>query len=206
MKSIYILSLSFLLIILSTPSTLLAQTDHHDDYLVLVNGDTLYGQIQYIDEHGTIREFYERIRLTSEDGKIRKYKRNGVSAFRIGNYTYESHRLKQISEQFTIGNPRYHIDPRSGEHHFLKVISKGMLSHYELEWFEQGNATLWSMALLKKEHDTYFVRADQGLLGLKRKALAAYFYDCPILVEAIQEKRLSEVQQVVDYYNGNCLP
>jgi hypothetical protein len=70
---------------------------------------------------------------------------------------------------------------------------------------EQGDAALMYMDLLKKEGDAFFIRATQGLLGLKRKALINYFSNCQDLREQIERKQLSEVWQVVNFYNENCI-
>ncbi len=60
------------------------------------------------------------------------------------------------------------------------------------------------MDLFKKEEDQLFIRATQGLLGLKRKVLMDYFSNCPNLQEQIQQKHLTKPWQVVEFYNGHC--
>jgi len=205
MNKLKIISTFILLVLFSSQQSLFAQDNEQLDYIVLNIGDTLYGDVRYIDERGANREFYKKIRLTNVDGKRGKYKRIDVSAFRANNFNYESFWLHQSSQKFMLVNPKYDIDPKNGEQHFLKVVINGKLSHYELEWFDQGNTTLLSMALLKKEKDEFFIRADQGLLGLKRKALLNYFFNCPKLKEGINKKQLNKVWQVVDFYNSNCV-
>ncbi|MEO1051398.1 MAG: hypothetical protein AAFX87_12285 [Bacteroidota bacterium] len=96
------------------------------------------------------------------------------------------------------------MDSKQGQHYFLKVVSIGKLSHYELEWFDQGDSQLWSMALLKKANERYFIRADQGIIGLKKKVLQRYFADCDELRTKIKESELNKVWQVVEAYNNNC--
>lgn len=44
------------------------------------------------------------------------------------------------------------------------------------------------MSLLKKESDAFFVRAAQGLFGLKRAILVQNFSDCAAIQAAIQQK------------------
>ena len=195
---------SIALVLFSSITSLFAQDHKYSDYIVLNIGDTLYGEVHYLDENGVSGGFYNKIRLTNPKGKRKKYKRKLVAGFRTNNFNYESYWLSQSSEKIMLVNPIYQIDPMRGEQHFLKVVSKGKLSHYELEWIEQDNSTLWSMALLKKDKDSFFIRADQGLLGLKRKALRNYFSNCPDLVESISQKQLNEVTEVVDFYNSYC--
>lgn len=201
-KNLYIYS-SLGLLLLQT--SLYAQHTEQLDYIVLYSGDTLYGNMKYIDERGADRNFYKKLRLTTIDGKRKKYKRKDVSAFRVDDANYESFWLNQSSQKVTLLNSEYDIDTKDGHQHFLKVVSQGKLSHYELEWFNQGNTTLWSMSLLKKEEDPFFIRADQGLSGLKRKVLLDYFFDCPKLKEGINLKQLNKVWEVVDFYNSNCV-
>lgn len=191
--------------LLAAPVLLIAQKNIPSDYLVLNSGDTLYGSIKYIDDRGIHSRFLKKIRLTDRKGKTKKHTRKDVATFSVNQTIYEGFWLKQSSKKLLFLNPRYDIDSRNGEHYFLKVMHKGRLSHYHLEWWEQGNSTFMFMDLLKKENDTYFIRATQGLFGLKRKVLTSYFNDCPNLQKLIQEKLVNEVNQVVDYYIHNCI-
>lgn len=181
-----------------------AQQTSSADYLVLNNLDTLYGTVKYINEDAINRDFYRKIRFTNRDGKRKKFRWKEVLAFSINGTAYQSFWLHQSSRKIMLVNPRYDIDPANGEQYFLKLVHKGKLSQYALEWFDQGNADLSSMALLKKEGDSYFIRADQGILGLKRKVLSAYFADCYELSQAIEQKEIHEVAEVVNFYHSNC--
>lgn len=193
------------LCLLLLQTSLSAQDSDAQDYLVLNMGDTLYGNVKHIDERGAMRKYYKKIRLTDRYGKQKKYKRKDVSAFSVNNARYEGFWLHQSSQKIILVNPKYDIDQKNGEKHFLKVMSKGKLSHYQLEWFEQGEALLMGMDLLRKEEDPFFIRATQGLLGLKRKVLLDYFFECTKLKEQIKERQLNEVREVVDFYHNHCI-
>lgn len=195
------ISITFLFFVLQI--SLFAQGNEKLDYLVLYVGDTLYGKVEYIDE-GIPREFYKKIRVTTTEGKVKKYKRKNVASFAVANNVYKSFWLSQTTKRFSLDNPKFNIDYNNGEQYFLKVVSKGNLSHYELEWIEQGESTLWSMALLKKEKDLFFIRANQGVFGLKRKVLLDYFFNCSKIKEAISQKQVNDVWEVIDFYNKNC--
>jgi hypothetical protein len=186
------------------PNSALAQGIGNGDFLVLNNGDTLYGHVKHINEAGIPRRFYKKIRLTTVEGNRKKFNRKRISAFRSGNADYESFWLNQSTNKILLVNPKYDVDKKVGRQYFLKAVSKGKLSHYELEWFEQADASLLSMALLKNENDSYFIRANQVLLGLKRNVLKDYFFNCPILQEAILQKQVNEVGQITEYYNRHC--
>lgn len=206
-KKLYSATTLYLLItvtIFSLQTSLFAQGNEKLDYIVLYAGDTLYGKVQYIDE-GIPRKFYKKIRLTTSDGKRRKQKKKNVASFRVNKINYESFWLSQTSQRFSLVNPKYNIEQNNGEQYFLKVVSKGNLDHYELEWIEQGETALLSMALLKKEEDSFFIRADQGIIRLKRKVVLDYFSNCPKIIEAIYQNQLKDVWEVVDFYNKNCV-
>ena len=190
--------------ILSALMAAQAQSSAPTDYLVLAKGDTLYGSVQHINEKGMSPRYYKKLRFTDAHGRRKKYKHAAVSAFRKNATHYESFRLRSSSQGFSLVNARYDINRRHGEWHFLRVMHKGALSHYVLEWWEQGESTLQSMDLLKKTEDSFFVRANQGVLGLKRKVLKNYFSDCPVLGAQIAQRELTEVTQIVDFYNSSC--
>ncbi len=184
-----------------------AQYNSKSDYIVLSIGDSLYGTVAYIKENAVNRDFYKKVRLTNANGKTKKYKPESISSFRINGNKYQSFWLYQPPQTFpsvSLVNPRYNIDSKQGDHYFLRVISIGRLSHYQLEWFDQGDSQLWSMALLKKANDQYFIRADQGIIGLKKKLLQRYFTDCLELAKKIKNSELKKVWQVVEAYNHNC--
>lgn len=192
------------LLLLASVKFAAAQVDSSAGYLILNNGATLYGKVEHINVKSVSPQFYKKIRFTSTDNRRRKYKPEDVAGFKIGNTTYEGFWLHQTSRKIQLVNPIYDIDENNGERYFLKVIKKGSLSHYQMEWFEQGESTLWWMDLVKKENDLFLMRATQGLLGLKRKALADYFKDCPDLVKRINEKELNKVSEVIEFYNTTC--
>lgn len=182
----------------------MAQASNTPDYIVLQTGDTLYGQVKHIRETGVRPKYYKKIRLTNTRGKQKKYKRKEVVAFRVNKVHYQGFWLSQSSRGIQFVNPRYDIDPQKGKKYFLRVISKGKLSHYHLEWWEQGESAMSWMDLLKKEDDSFLIRANQGLLGLKRKVLAKYFLNCPRLEEQIKKRQLKKVREVVNFYNSHC--
>lgn len=193
------------ILLISMQTALVAQTSDALDYLVPNFGDTLYGTVKHINQKTVNPEFYKKIRITDTNGKKKKLKRKDVSAFRISATNYESFWLNQSSEKIVFLNPKYDINSQNSEQYFLRVVSKGRLSHYQLEWWGQEENTLSCMDVLKKDKDQFFMRANQGLFGLKRKVLIKYFSNCPDLKEKIEEKRISEVDQLVDFYNSNCI-
>ena len=189
---------------LSAMTTLSGQADHHGDYLILNVGDTLYGKVEHINRRGASANFYKKIRVTNAKGKRKKFKRGDVESFRVDGVRYEGFWLSQSSDRIVLINPKYDIDRENGERYFLRIISLGRLSHYQLEWWEQGEASINWMDLLIKWEDAYFIRSTQGIFGLKKKTLSKYFDDCPELVRQIESKELKKVPEVVNFYNSYC--
>lgn len=194
---------SVLLILLFGILNIAISQSNNDDYIVLNNNDTLYGTVYHINNK-TILEFYKKIRFINKKGKRKKYKRTDLLAFKSGNNIYQAFMITE----FTDGNPfdriRYTLDEKHGYKVFYKRISTGKVSHYQYEWIEQGEALIMSMDLIKKESSTYFIRATQGLLGIKRKALIEYFYDCSQLQEKIKKKEIKKLFEVLNYYKLKC--
>lgn len=198
------LPLLFVLLWLLMPQLLKAQSAVSEDYLILHSGDTILGTVNYINKNGINYKFYKKLRVIEVHGKTKKYDLKKVKSFSAENATYEGFWLSQSSEKILLLNPKYNITAQKGDYHFLKVIHQGVLSHYQLEWFEQAESLLMQADLLKRENDLYFIRATQGLFGIKRKTLTTYFNDCPNLQQYISQKQTSTIAEIVDYYNHTC--
>ncbi|MCC5919706.1 MAG: hypothetical protein LAT68_06100 [Cyclobacteriaceae bacterium] len=200
-RIILIAAFFLLTLIAATPTRCLAQESSEQDYLILTSGERIVGEISHINERGVSPKYYRKIRLTDDQGKRRKFRRKHVVAFQAAGSTYESFHLTRKSSRLL--DEQYAIDKR-GTQHFLKVRTKGSLSHYQMEWWEQGSSTTMTMDLLKKEGDDFLIRATQGLLGVKRRTLTSYFSDCPQLAAQIENRNLKELSEIVAAYNDSC--
>lgn len=115
--------------------------------------------------------------------------------------------LKEESSLFQKGrlfDSYYYIDRKNGVQHFLKVVKKGKLSHYELEWIDYDNNDLESSGLIKKEEDIFFIQVENVIGRIAQKAVSYYLSDCISVVEKIVKKEFKYVFEVVDFYNNNC--
>ena len=182
----------------------LAHTTKDSDYIVLISGDTLRGKVTHVDEKSFSPRYLKKIRYTDTNQKSRKINRKDILAFRVDGLIYESFWLSQSSKKFTLDNPIYTINQKSGKQHFLKLVKSGNLSHYQLEWWEQGESTPMSIDLLKKEHDQFLIRATQGVFGLKRKTLSRYFSECAKLSSGIEQRLFNTIQEIIEEYNTGC--
>ncbi len=199
-KTLFILTL----LIFWIQSISIAQNSKTMDFLVWNSGDSLFGAVEHINLKGVSSRFYKKIRLTDTRRKPKRFNRKDVIAFQVNGEIYESFWIYQSSEKISLINPKYVIGAQIGEQYFLKLISKGKLSHYQMEWWEQGESSLMQMDLLRKENDHFFIRATQGIFGLKTKVLINYFTNCPELQKQIEKRQFKEVGPIVDFYNSNC--
>jgi hypothetical protein len=193
-------------ICISSCRTLSIPNDKPLDNIVLVTGDTLYGKVDYFNEGFAWSEFYRKIRLTDTNGKKRRFNRKKVLSFRVNGYDYESFMLDEETKLFKNGrffDPKYYID-QNGVQHFLKVITKGKLSHYELEWIDYDNNDLESSDLIKKMDDKFFIHANNVRGRVAQKAVSRYLSDCQGIQKIIMKKDFKYVFQMVDFYNENC--
>ena len=175
----------------------------NNDFVVLASGDTLSGQVSWQQSGGT-QNLFKKVLWTNHYGDKKRFSQKELLAFRINGIDYERFFLLQSNTKIALVNPRYEMDSERGECYFLRRLSKGHLSHYQLEWREQGAETVFSMDLFLKSQDTFLIRANQGVFGLKTKVLLQYFSDCPQLRSEISTKQFHQARQIVFFYNEFC--
>lgn len=176
------------------------------DQIVLITGDTLYGKVDYFKEGFAWSEFYKKLRLTDINGRKKRFKRKKVISYRVNGYDYESFMLNEETNLFTNGrffDTKYYID-KNGDQYFLKVMAKGNLSHYEMEWIDRDNNDLESMGLIKKTQHDFLIPAENGLSRVLKKVVNDYLSDCTAVTKKITDKEFKYVFQVVDFYNDHC--
>jgi len=176
------------------------------DNIVLITGDTLYGKVDYFDEGFAYSEFDSKIRLIDTMGRKRRFKRKKILSYRIDRHDYESFYLSEETRLFKNGrlfSSKYYIG-ENGNQHFLKVIAKGKLSHYKLEWIDYDNNLLESSDLIKKSQDKFFIHANNTRGRIAIKTVSAYLSNCKKAQEKIIEKDIKYVSQFVVFYNQNC--
>lgn len=183
----------------------LAQRAREIDYIVLVSGDTLIGEVVHLNKKGFSPRYLKKIRYTDSNRKNYKINRKDISTFKIDDVIYDSFWLSRSSRKFTLDNPIYTINYKTGKHYFLRLMKSRDLSHYQLEWWEQGESTPMSMDLLKKENDQFLIRATQGIFGLKRNTLTQYFSECVELSSGIKQRKFNTLDEIIDIYNAGCI-
>ena len=177
---------------------LYAQGNYVPGYVILENNDTLYGKIK--DRNNFSGEIFQKIKFKQKGQRRKKYTARDILGYNNGVHNFKSLWYHEESEFL---RSTYSADPRFGEKVFLIVYSEGPLSVYGKEFMDDSSYGD-SFPLFKRAKDNYYVRATQGIFGLKKKNLARYFSYCPSLVLKIQERELKRTFEVADYYNSNC--
>ncbi|MEM9831604.1 MAG: hypothetical protein AAF944_13270 [Bacteroidota bacterium] len=185
------------------PTTAVSQKHYVPGCVVLTTGDTLVGQVMDRRETLTGTDLLTKIRFKLENGgRRRKYRAKQLISYRADGITYESHPIR--SKGISLLDAYYEIAPSDGDWVFLRVVSRGKLTHYQQEWVDEDDSTVESADYFRKMNESLLVRATQGIFGLKRKNLIEYFQECTDLSAKIEQGEFKYPSQVVDYYNEQC--
>ena len=176
-----------------------AQTSYRPGYIILKTNDTVYGGIK--DRSHFSGEVFLKIKFKRKGRWVKRYTADDLLGYYNGEHRFES---VWYHEEGNFFNTTFHSSPAYTEKAFLIVYSKGPLSVYGKEFTDADSSYPNSFPLLKREGDAYFVRSTQGILGLKKKQLAAYFSDCPTLANMITERSIKKTYEVAEYYNNHC--
>jgi hypothetical protein len=170
-------------------------------HIVTLEGDTLQGWIKDRSS-GTFTELYSRIRFKAENAFFRKkISADEILGYACNGKVYETVPLCEASRFFTF---RYYVDENYGRV-FLRLVSReGPLSYYHWEYVDAESSYLDYIPLFYLYDSDQMVRVTQGILGLKKKRLGEYFYNCPELIDAIYSGQVNEIQEVYDFYLDHC--
>lgn len=170
-------------------------------YIINEKQDTIEGWIKNRD-NGPFIDLYSKIRFKQE-GKLfkKKYSSNDL----LGYGYFDSHFVSlPLRIETTLFRTDYYLNAGASRT-FLKVVKRSdCLNYYEKEFILDDNSYLDSYPLFHIPNTRTMVRVTQGILGLKKKRLSEYFEDCPSLVDAIQEKEITEVMEVHRFYCNRC--
>ncbi|MEM6522373.1 MAG: hypothetical protein AAF693_01220 [Bacteroidota bacterium] len=188
-----------LLLILMLASPLIAQKVYLTGYVVLNSGDTLFGELR--DRDINRGRFLNKIWFKQNGKRVKKYSAYDLFSYSVDNVIFESKWYDEQADLFSFQYPnRYGV----GQKVFLRVNSKGRLSCYTKELIDEDNDISDGFELFLKEGDDHFVRANQGIFGLKKKKLTTYFSDCSQLVEKINNGEIKTAFEVTSFYNTKC--
>jgi hypothetical protein len=178
------------------------KTNFQPGYIITKAGDTLYGQVKDRTAEPFV-EIYQRIRFIPEGrGGRKKYGAAAILGYGLGGRDYASVPLREESTFFKI---RYYSSPEDPLVFLRIVAQEGPLTYYLMEFIHEDNNFVDDFPLFHLQGRTELVRATQGIFGLKREQLKAYFKDCPALLSALERKDLKQPQEVYDFYLENCV-
>ncbi|MRI01228.1 hypothetical protein GH721_11865 [Kriegella sp. EG-1] len=182
-------------ILVGWPHESIAQNGFQEGYVVTKTNDTLYGVVRD-RKLGAFAKLYKKIKFKGKKGKSR-YAAKDLIAYKNGDITFEIMKTTRTGQFF---NQQLQLSD-SGDYEFFKVIHKGNVSYYMLEFEDADSGHIDGNAYFKKENEDILIRINQGVFGLKRKKLARYFSDYPELSQRILNKQLNSPLEIVRFYN-----
>lgn len=183
-------------ILIGWPQEIIAQNGFQEGYVVTKTNDTLYGVVRD-RKLGAFARLYKKIKFKGKKGKS-KYAAKDLIAYKIGDITFEIMKISRTGQFF---NQQLQLSD-DGDYEFFKVIHKGNLSYYMLEFEDADSGHIDANAYFNKENEDILIRVNQGIFGLKRKKLARYFSDYTELSQRILNKQLNSALEIVHFYNA----
>jgi len=171
-------------------------------YIINSEGKTIEGWVKDRSS-GSFLDLYTQIRFKPDNVAFRrKYSPAEILGYGLNNQHFESVPLFEETAFFKF---RYYIHDNY-DRVFLKVVaSNDDLTYFHWEYVDSESNYLDYIPLFYRNGSDEMVRVTQGVLGLKRKRLIEYFLDCPELVQAIEKKKLNEINEVYDFYVEHCV-
>ena len=172
-------------------------------YIIPQNGDTLHGFIKDRSPEPFV-SLYEKVRFRQkEKSRTKKYSPDTILGYGFANEHYISTRFREASNFFKF---RYYTDAAAPKV-FLKVVKRSSnLLYLEQLYLDDDNSYVDAIPFFYKPGSRKLVRVTQGVFGFKKKRLMAYFYNCPLVVQALSKEKV-EIQGILELYNfcvANC--
>jgi len=191
------LLLILIMTLLPLSSSVYGQKRYEEGNVVLKSQDTLYGKIRDRKPH-PFGSLYKKIKFKGKRGKS-KYSPKEILAYKKGGSFFESMWVEDSGRLF---DQNFIAIEGSGRPVFLKVVEKGFVTYYHWEFEDADSGYLDYIGYFKKEDNQNLIRVSQGLFGLRRKALASFFNDCPELALSIKEKQIKDPIEIIRFYNN----
>lgn len=191
----------FILLLLTGSAALQAQKGGYAaGYIITLKGDSIRGLVKDRNT-GPFEHLYSKIRFKKKGRLKKKY---GPDEIRGYGYKANHFESVSISEDAAFFRFDYSSDP-DVEPVFLKVVQRipGLVL-YAWEFEEDDSSYIEDFPLFNRPEKKKWVRATQGIFGLKRKKLIPFFADCPILVQGIQDKTIKTVYEILEVWEASC--
>lgn len=193
MRNITLISFICLLFSLSVH----AQKGYEIGYIITNSNDMLVGLVKD-RKQPPFGELYKKV-FFKKKHKKKKYRPNQIIAYKQGVREFESVWIDVSSHLI---NEKYTSVSNRGEKEFLKVIEKGYLTYYQREFEDSESDYIDYIDLFKRENENFLIRVTQGVFGLRKKSLIAYFSDCTALVNKIENNELKTPIEITRFYNS----
>ncbi|MHA7862941.1 hypothetical protein [Flagellimonas marinaquae] len=172
-------------------------------YIIELTGDTIQGLLKDRSPEPFV-SLYNKVRFKKEGkGRTFRYSPDDILGYGLQGEHFISMPFKEESNFFKF---RYYTNV-SAPRTFLKVvrISKNLM-YLEQFFVHDDNSYLDFIPFFYKPGSTTLVRVTQGILGFKKKALAAYFSDCPEIAEELYADlpTIQSVPELYEFYIVHC--
>lgn len=195
----YIPFLAILLFPLGSNELYAQKKGYSDGYIITLKGDTLRGLVKD-RQPGPFEQLYAKVRYKKKWQK-KKFRPDQIRGYGFNEFHFESVAIQEDASFFRFN---YKTDP-SQKPIFLKVVWRTPnLILYEWEYVEDDNNYIDSFPLFYRPQEDRWVRATQGIFGLKRKKLIPFFLDCPQLALGIQNKTIKTLKELLEAWEGPC--
>ena len=195
-----IFSLSLILMLFGIEQLPAQKKGYAQGYIVTLEGDTVKGAVK--DRSGEpFENLYSKIRFKKNGRLKKKFRPDQIRGYGYAKSHFEAVQVEELSSFFRF---EYRSNSRA-EPVFLKVVRRSPnLVLYEWEYVQDDSSYLESFPLFFRTDTEVWVRATQGIFGLKRKKLTPFFKDCPKLVQGLSDKSLNNVYEILEVWEDNC--
>jgi len=180
---------------------LFAQKYYETGYVVLNDGDTIFGKVKDRTPE-PFGQLYDKIRFKNGGLFAKRYGPNEISAYKAGDNVFESRFVKPSP---IINVPLFNFFEEEGEQRFAKVITKGALTYYHLEWRDPDSGYYDFHGYLSKKDSGESLYIRIGLFGYNKERMKAFLNDCPILIRLFEDGGKPLISDIVSIYNYKCL-
>lgn len=173
-------------------------------YVILNSGDTIQGYVKDRSPEPFVN-LYDRIRFKKNTAIWKKrYSPKSIKGYGYANNHFISvpYRTEQYLFRFY-----YSIDSTTNKSFFKLIQHSDYLLYLEQEFVQDDNSYLDSAPYFIRPMTGEMVRVTQGILGFKKKRLAEFFYDCPLIINMINNDHpsIKTVSQLYEFYHMKCL-
>ena len=171
-----------------------SQNGYLKGYVITNENDTLYGSLKDRKSE-PFEKLYKKIRFKSKKGR-RQFSAYDIQAYKRGQDEFVS---MWFNEDIFLFKSPVQSNSGRGKKQFFKLVLKGCLSYYHLEYIDEYGIDY--KGFFKRDNETEMVHVRTSILGLNRKRLISYFCNCPPLQEKILNKTFNKPLELVEFYN-----